>query len=204
MIILLLPFIGILVGKMDARKLIAVGWVLAAIAMFYMTTTMNLGMSFREVILLRIYQMTGVAFLFVPIQTMCYVGIPPGKNNNVSGMTNLARNIGGSVGISLVTTLLARRGQFHQNRLAAHTSQYDPAFQSAIAGLAQTFKAAGFDAVHATQMAYDRVYGVMQAQASMLAYLDTIWLFAIAALLMAPLAFLMKRPKPGTGPAALH
>jgi len=200
-IILLLPFIGIMVGKMDARKLIAVGWTLAALAMFYMTTTMNLGMSFREVIMLRIYQMTGVAFLFVPIQTMCYVGIPPGKNNNVSGMTNLARNIGGSVGISLVTTLLARRGQFHQNRLAAHTSTYDPAFQSAIAGMAQTLKASGIQAAQATQMAYDRIYGALQAQASMLAYIDTIWIFGIAAALMAPLAFLMKRPTKG-GPAA--
>jgi DHA2 family multidrug resistance protein len=203
-IILLLPFIGIMVSKVDPRRLIAIGWTLAALAMFYMTATMNLGMSFREVILLRIYQMTGVAFLFVPIQTMCYVGIPPGKNNNVSGMTNLARNIGGSVGISLVTTLLARRGQFHQDRLAAHTSQYDPAFQANVAGLVQTFKAAGYDLLQATQMAYGRIYGAMQAQANMLAYIDTIWLFAIAALLMAPLAFLMKRPKPGTGPAALH
>jgi DHA2 family multidrug resistance protein len=203
-IILLLPFIGMVVSKIDARKLIAFGWTVAALAMFYMVSKMNLGMSFREVILLRIYQMTGVAFLFVPIQTMCYVGIPPGKNNNVSGMTNLARNIGGSVGISLVTTLLARRGQFHQDRLAAHTSTYDPAFQSAVAGLTQTFKSAGYDAAHAMQMAYDRVYGAMQAQASMLAYLDTIWIFAIAAALMAPLAFLMKRPTKGAGPAALH
>src|SRR5580700_6618371 len=154
-IILLLPFIGMVVSKIDARRLIAVGWTIAALAMFYMTATMNLGMSFREVILLRIYQMTGVAFLFVPIQTMCYVGIPPGKNNNVSGMTNLARNIGGSVGISLVTTLLARRGQFHQNRLAAHTSTYDPAFQTAVSNLAKSFQAAGYDAVHSTQMAYD-------------------------------------------------
>jgi DHA2 family multidrug resistance protein len=166
--------------------------------------TMNLGMSFREVILLRCYQMVGVAFLFVPIQTMCYVGIPPGKNNNVSGMTNLARNLGGSVGISLVTTLLARRGQVHQNYLAAHTSKYDPAFQSAIAGMAQTLKASGVQAAQATQMAYDRIYGAMQAQASMLAYLDTIWLFAILAGLMVPLAFLMRRAKPGTGPAAMH
>jgi len=132
------------------------------------------------------------------------VGIPPGKNNNVSGMTNLARNVGGSVGISLVTTLLARRGQFHQNRLAAHTSIYDPAFQAAVSNLAQAFKAAGYDAVQATQMAYDRVYGALQAQASMLAYLDTIWIFAIAAALMAPLAFLMRRSKPGAGPAAMH
>jgi DHA2 family multidrug resistance protein len=203
-IILLLPFIGMVVGKMDARRLIAFGWFLAALAMFYMTKTMNLGMSFHEVIMLRIYQMTGVAFLFVPIQTMCYVGIPPGKNNNVSGMTNLARNMGGSIGISLVTTLLARRGQFHQNRLAAHTSAYDPAFQSSVSNLAKTFQSAGYDAVHSTQMAYDRIYGALQAQASMLAYLDTIWIFAIAAGLMAPLAFLMLRPKPGTGPAALH
>jgi DHA2 family multidrug resistance protein len=203
-IILMLPFIGMVVSKVDPRRLIAVGWTLAALAMFYMTRTMNLGMSFHEVILLRVYQMIGVAFLFVPIQTMCYVGIPPGKNNNVSGMTNLARNIGGSVGISFVTTLLARRGQFHQNRLAAHTSNYDPAFQSSIANLTQTFKSAGYDAAHATQMAYDRVYGALQAQASMLAYIDTIWIFAIAAALMAPLAFLMIRPKPGAGPGAMH
>jgi DHA2 family multidrug resistance protein len=200
-IILLLPFIGILVGKIDPRKLIAVGWTLAALAMVYMTATMNLGMSFHEVIMLRIYQMTGVAFLFVPIQTMCYVGIPPGKNNNVSGMTNLARNIGGSVGISLVTTMLARRGQVHQSVLSAHTSQFDPAFQSAVSGMAQALKASGIQAAQATQMAYDRIYGAMQAQASMLAYLDTIWVFAIAAGLMAPLAFLMKRAKKG-GPAA--
>jgi DHA2 family multidrug resistance protein len=200
-IILMLPFIGILVGKLDPRRMIAVGWTLAAIAMFYMTSTMNLGMSFREIILLRCYQMVGVAFLFVPIQTMCYVGIPPGKNNNVSGMTNLARNVGGSVGISLVTTLLARRGQVHQSVLAAHTSRYDPAFQAAVSGLAQTLKASGVQAAQATQMAYDRLYGAMQAQASMLAYLDTIWIFAIAAALMAPLAFLMKPAKKG-GPAA--
>ena len=139
-------------------------------------------MSFREVILLRVYQMAGVAFLFVPIQTMCYVGIPPGKNNNVSGMTNLARNIGGSMGISLVTMLLARRGQFHQNRLAAHTSNYDPAFQSAIAEPgADPSRPPDTMRSQATQMAYDRVYGALQAQASMLAYVDTIWIFAIAA-----------------------
>ena len=203
-IIVLLPFIGMMVGRLDPRKLIAIGWTLAGLAMFYMVHTMNLGMSFREVILLRVYQMVGVAFLFVPIQTMCYVGIPPGKNNNVSGMTNLARNMGGSIGISLVTTLLARRGQFHQNRLAAHTSNYDPAFQAAVQGMTQALKASGIGAVEATQMAYNRIYGALQAQASMLAYIDTIWIFAILAILMAPLAFVMRRAKPGTGPAALH
>ena len=200
-IILLLPFIGMSISKVDPRKLIAFGWFLAALAMVYMTITFNLGMSFREVVLLRIYQMTGVAFLFVPIQTMCYVGIPPGKNNNVSGMTNLARNMGGSVGISLVVTLLARRGQVHQANMAGHTGNFDPAFQSRVAGIAQAMKASGIGAAEATKMAYARVYGAMQAQASMLAYIDTIWVFAIIAALMVPLAFLMKRAKKG-GPAA--
>jgi DHA2 family multidrug resistance protein len=203
-IILLLPFIGMMVGKLDPRRLIAVGWLLAALAMFYMTSTMNLGMSFGEVVLLRIYQMTGVAFLFVPIQTMCYVGIPPGKNNNVSGMTNLARNIGGSVGISVVTTLLARRGQVHQNVLAAHTSKFDPAFQSTVAGMAQALRASGVGAAEATQKAYSQLYGAMQAQASMLAYIDTIRVFAVITFLIVPLAFLMRRAKPGTGPGAMH
>jgi DHA2 family multidrug resistance protein len=100
-----------------------------------------------------------------------------------------------------VTTLLARRGQVHQSVLAAHTSRYDPAFQAAVSGMAQTLKASGVQAAQATQMAYDRIYGAMQAQASMLAYLDTIWIFAIAAALMAPLAFFMKPAKKG-GPAA--
>jgi DHA2 family multidrug resistance protein len=203
-IILLLPFIGIMVGKMDARKLIAAGWFLAAVAMIYMTSTMNLGMSFGEVILLRIFQMTGVAFLFVPIQTMCYVGIPPGKNNNVSGMTNLARNVGGSVGISIVTTLLARRGQVHQNVMSAHTSRFDPAFQQTVANMAAALKASGVQAATATQMAYSRVYGTMQAQASMLAYIDAIWVFAIAAAVMVPLAFLMRPAKHGSAAAPMH
>ncbi len=200
-IILLLPFIGIMVGKLDPRRMITVGWTLASLAMFYMASTMNLGMSFGEIILLRTYQMVGVAFLFVPIQTMCYVGIPQGKNNNVSGMTNLARNLGGSVGISMVETLLARRGQYHQSVLAAHTSQYDPSFTSAVAGMTQALKASGVGAAEAAKMAYARIYGAMQAQASMIAYLDTIWVFAIIAGLMAPLPFLMKRAKKG-GPAA--
>jgi MFS transporter, DHA2 family, multidrug resistance protein len=105
------------------------------------------------------------------------------------------------VGISMVETLLARRGQFHQNILSAHTSQYDPSFQSAVAGMAQSLKASGIGAAEATKMAYSRIYGAMQAQSSMLAYIDTIWVFAVITALMVPLAFVMKRAKKG-GPAA--
>ena len=80
-----------------------------------------------------------MGFLFVPIQTLCYVGIPQEKNNNVSGMTNLARNLGGSLGISAISVIVSRRAQYHQTVLASHTSQYDSTFQQSVAGLDADF-----------------------------------------------------------------
>jgi len=202
-IILILPFVGKMVGWLDARYMIAFGFLVAAIALFHMTI-LYLDVDFKTIVVLRCYQMVGVAFLFVPIQTMCYVGIPIEKNNNVSGMTNLARNIGGSIGISAVETLLARRSQFHQSVLSAHTSRFDPAFHSTVAGLKQAFVHGGTDAATATQMAYGSVYGMMQSQASLLAYLDTIHIFGIVCLLVIPLAFLMKKNTTGRGRVAAH
>jgi DHA2 family multidrug resistance protein len=202
-IILMLPLIGRLVSRVDARYLIGIGFAATSLGLMHMTE-LYLGLDFRTIVMLRVWQMAGVAFLWVPIQTMVYVDIPPDKNNNVSGMTNLARNLGGSVGISTVETFLARRTQFHQNVLAAHTSRFDPAFQSSVSALAHKFGASGFDHAAATQMAYSRVYESVQSQAGMLAYIDTIWIFSLACLLVAPLAFLMKKNKAGRAPASAH
>jgi DHA2 family multidrug resistance protein len=203
-IIILLPFVGKLIGKIDARYMIAFGFLMAGIALFHMTSV-NPDMDFRTIVMLRVYQMAGVAFLFVPIQTLTYVGVPMEKNNNISGMINLARNLGGSIGIAGLETVLARRTEFHQNRLSAHTSQFDNAFQSSVAGLTQTLTQAGYDVATAGQMAYARLYGLMQAQAAWLAYIDTIWLYGFACLSVVPLAFLMKRPKKSSsGPGAMH
>ncbi len=160
---------------------------------------------FRTIMMLRVYQMIGVAFLFVPIQTLTYVGIPMEKNNNVSGMINLARNAGGSIGIALLETILERRTQFHQSVLSSHTNGFNPEFQSRLDGMTRMFTASGYDAATAAQMAYAKLYGLMQAQASWLAYIDTIWIYAIACMAVVPLAFLMKKPKraPGGG-MAMH
>jgi DHA2 family multidrug resistance protein len=202
-IILMLPFVGRLVSRVDARYLIAFGFAAAGIALFHMTE-LSLDVDFKTLVVLRVYQMAGVAFLFVPIQTMCYSGVPPEKNNNVSGMTNLARNLGGSIGISLVETTLARRSQYHQSVLSAHTGSLDPAFHDQVAGLTQSLAASGVGQSAAGQMAYGRIYGLVQGQAAMLAYLDTIWIFGLLCVLVAPLAFLMKKNKAGRGPAAAH
>jgi DHA2 family multidrug resistance protein len=202
-IILLLPLIGKMVGKVDSRYMICFGFAGAAVALYHMTS-MSLDMDFSTAVKLRIYQMVFVAFLFVPIQTMSYQGIPREKNNNVSGMTNLARNLGGSIGISAVSALLSQRGQFHQTMLASHTSQYDPEFQTRVIGLAKTFQGAGMDAAVATQAAYGRLYGAMRSQAQMLGYVDAIWMFAIVCAIMAPMAFLMKKAKSGGSAPAAH
>jgi len=200
-IILLLPFVGRIVGKVDPRWLIAFGFAAAGIGLINMAQV-NPEMDIRTIILLRVYQMTGVAFLFVPIQTMVYVGIPMEKNNNVSGMINLARNMGGSIGIAGLEAILARRTQFHQSSLSAHTSGFDKAFQSTFSALTQTLTRAGYDAATAAQMAYAQIYQMLQGQAAWLAYIDTIWIYAFLCLVVAPLAFLMKRPKKGAAPAA--
>jgi MFS transporter, DHA2 family, multidrug resistance protein len=203
-IIILLPFVGKFIGKIDARWMIAFGFLAAGIALLHMTEV-NAEMDFKTIVMLRVYQMAGVAFLFVPIQTMTYVGIPMEKNNNISGMINLARNMGGSLGIAGLETVLARRQQFHQTMLSAHTSQLDGPFQSTLSALTKTMTQAGYDVATATQMAYAQIYGMMQAQASWLAYIDTIWLYALVCLAVVPLPFLMQKPKKsGAGPAALH
>src|SRR4029079_3959868 len=91
----------------------------------------------------RVTQAAGMAFLFFPINTAAYAFLPREKNNAASGLMNLARNIGGSVGISVVTTLLDRRGQFHQNFLASHLNASSPAFQARLKALGQMVQSHG-------------------------------------------------------------
>src|SRR5580692_7246712 len=117
-----MPIMGTLTTKVHARRLIAVGWLCLAIAMFYSTKRIDLQISFNAALWLRVAQVFGMGFLFVPITLVAYVGIPPEKNNAVSGLVNFMRNMGSSVGTSLVTTLLARRAQFHQQILVGHIS----------------------------------------------------------------------------------
>jgi DHA2 family multidrug resistance protein len=201
-VILLLPLVGTLVGKVDARYLIAFGFTVLSAALYHMVRTMQPGMDFSTAIWLRIYQSIGLAFLFVPINTIVYVGVPPSKSNAVSGMVNLARNMGGDIGIAIVTTLIARRSQFHQARLAAHTDPWSKAFTSQVSGLAQSMQHSGISAANATQHAYAAIYGRLIKEAQTLAYLDVLFVFAIFTAVMVPLIFLTKRVRPGAAPMA--
>jgi len=170
--------------------------------LFHMTN-FNLGLDFATAAWARVFQAVGMAFLFVPINTAAYAYLPREKNNAASGLMNLARNIGGSVGISFVTTMLERRTQFHQNMLSSHLSDANPAMQAALQGMAQKLQAAGLDAAAAMQRAQASLQGTLIRQATMLAYLDNFWLLGVAMLCLIPLVFLMKKPAPG-GEMAVH
>jgi MFS transporter, DHA2 family, multidrug resistance protein len=199
---LCMPIVGKLVGKVDPRYLIFFGFAVTGIALMHMET-ISLGISFGYAAELRAFQAVGLAFLFVPINTISYTGIPPDKNNDVSGLTNLARNIGGSVGTAVVTTMLARGQQVHQVYLAANVTPGNPTLLSRMQGTAAGLVQHGVSTADSTHGAYARIYGDLQRQASVLSYIDILRIFAISALLIAPLVFFMKRPNRGGG-AAMH
>jgi DHA2 family multidrug resistance protein len=206
MVMVMMPLVGFLVGKVDPRYLIAYGFFISAAALALMHT-LNLGVSYEYIMLLRVFQASGLAFLFVPINTVSYTDIPRSQNNDVSGLTNLARNIGGSVGTSFVATMLARREQAHEVNMVSHLTPSDPAFQQRVAALKQYFMTSGgltSSPQQATSLAEANIYQQMHAQSAMLAYLDIIAVLATGCALMIPLVFLMKKRRSPAGEVAMH
>lgn len=201
-IILSMPLVGWLLSKYDARLLLLFGLSLLAFSLFHMTH-FDTAIDFRTAAVARVYQALGLAFLFVPINTAAYSFLPPGKNNDASGLINLARNIGGSVGISVVTTLLSRRTQVHQSNLSAHIHSGNGTFAAMMASATRMFMARGSSAFEASRQAYGLVAARINQQATMLAYLDNFWMLGVGVLLMIPFVFLMRKSKPG-GPIAVH
>jgi MFS transporter, DHA2 family, multidrug resistance protein len=194
-----MPIVGQLTTKVQARYLIAFGWLALSIAMYYSTRRIDLLMSFRAAVLLRIGQVIGLGFLFVPINLVAYIGVAPEKNNSVAGIVNFMRNMGSSVGTSLVTTLIARRSQFHQARLVPYARIDNPNFQDSANGLAQQLGHFGSSAPDAQAHAYARIYQLVQAQAGSLAYIDTFMVLAVGAAIMFCLTFVLKKNDPGGG-----
>jgi DHA2 family multidrug resistance protein len=199
-IILCLPLVGFLLARFDARLLIAFGFLLLATSMFSIAHQFSLDVDFRTLMWARVYQSSGLAFLFIPINTAAYAYLPREKNNAASGLINLARNIGGSVGIFFVTTMLARRMQFHQSVLTAHASAFSTQFQTALYGASRSLPASATAA--SQQQAIGQIYGAIARNSAMLAYLDDFWVLALCILAIIPLVFLMKRPPKGAAAAA--
>ena len=200
-VILLLPIVGKLLGKVDARYLIAFGFLVTSAALLHMAHTLYPGIDFRTAVLMRIFQTCGIAFLFVPINSIVYNGVPPQKNNQVSGIVNLSRNMGGDIGIALVTTLIARRSQFHQARIVEHVVPSGE-LDARLAAIAQHLQQLGVGAVQSTKMASAQLYGEVIKQAQTLAYLDVLLLLSIFTAIMVPAVLLTRKVKPGAAAMA--
>ncbi len=202
-IMLVLPIVGRLVGTVDVRKLIAIGVLICSAALYHMSG-FSLQADYDAFMWARVYQTVGLAFLFIPINTVAFAGLPRAKTSAGSAIINLSRNVGGSFGISLVTTMLARQSQRHQNYLVEHVTPTDPAYQARIDHLAALLMQKGHPADDSLQMAQGMVYRAVQEHASMLAYLDDFRYLAFAFVLLLPLVFLLHRPGAGRPAPPAH
>jgi MFS transporter, DHA2 family, multidrug resistance protein len=202
LLLFMMPIVGALTSKVPARGIIATGWALTCLAMYYSSQRLELGINFWEASILRVVQVAGLPLLFVPIILVSYVGLPAAKSNDIAGLVSFMRNIGSSIGTSMVTTLLARYAQFHQVQLVAHVTPGDAPFTAMVSGLTARLMTSGVEASEAARQAEGLVYQQVMAQASVLAYVDTFRVLAVGAGIMFVLSFMLRRNEPGGGSAA--
>jgi MFS transporter, DHA2 family, multidrug resistance protein len=190
---LAMPVVGVLMGKFDPRKLLAIGFTVAAYAM-WMLSKINLNAGYWDVFWPQFIQGTSMGFLFVPLTTVTHDPIPKSQMGNATSLFNVMRNIGGSVGIAMVTTIVARVTQSNSANLMRNVNVYNPAAQQMVAAAQQGFMAKGMDAATAMQAAQAAVFGVVQQQSAMLANIHAFRVLGIMFVAVIPLILLMKKP----------
>jgi DHA2 family multidrug resistance protein len=195
-----MPLIGNLIGRFDARKMVAGGLILGALTLFWLGE-LNLNAGYWDIFWPQFAQGFALSMLFVPLTTISMDPIPRERMGNATSLFNLMRNLGGSVGIAVTGTLLARHQQAYFNIFGAHVDEYSPAATKAIESARDGFIAAGADPVTATQRAYASVAGIVHQQAAMVSFVQLFRLLGIIFLLLLPLVMLMRRPggKPVAG-----
>ncbi len=191
-LMLVMPTVGFLVARVDARWLIAFGFLTLSASLYHMTGV-DLQISWSNAMMLRVYQAGAIAFLFVPINTVSYAGMMTEQNNQVSALMNLMRNIGSSAGISLTGAMVTERAQFHQALLVQSATSYSPNMQGSLQNLTNTLVTAGLSTPDAQHQAYGRIYAGLQMQAQTLAYIDTFWALALIALCLIPLVLFLRK-----------
>jgi MFS transporter, DHA2 family, multidrug resistance protein len=201
-IVALAPVIVRILPKVGIKPLIFAGYIIFAVAM-WRYASIDLGTDYKHVAWLRALQGLGIAPLFVPVSQLAYSYLPKHKNNKASSLTNLFRNQGGSVGIAFVTTLLARRTQYHQSVLVAHATPFQSRYQERLQAISSYFVTHGFTVPDAALHAKAQLARLIQQQAAFLGFLDCFWLLGCACLIGAPLVFLTRKVR-SAGSAAAH
>jgi DHA2 family multidrug resistance protein len=188
---------------MDPRKLLACGLVVGGFTLLWLGQ-LNLQAGYWDIFWPQFLQGSGMALLFVPLTTVAMNAIPPQRMGNATSLFNLMRNIGGSVGIAVTGTYLARHRQAVGSALGEHVTAYDPVSQSVLEQMKAGFMAAGADAVTATERAYVALQGMVSRQAAMVSFVTIFRLLGLLFLVLTPLVLIMRRPKGKTGPIAAH
>ncbi|HUB25695.1 MAG TPA: DHA2 family efflux MFS transporter permease subunit [Tepidisphaeraceae bacterium] len=194
-IILLLPLAGWLLKHVQPKYLIAFGFLSTSVALWIMSRIFTTTASFNWLTAARCMQAFGLAFVFVPINTVAYTGLPKGKSNQASALINLMRNLGGSVGISVAQTMIDRRSQFHQNRLVGGISDLNHNVWSAIHGWSARHTTVGPPDFSQMPRSLATLYKQLGDQATMMSYLDVFHVMAIAALASVAVIMFMRRIK---------
>lgn len=196
---MMMPIVGRLVSVVQPKYLLVFGAAVVAFAMWYLTG-LNGDITYGYAAMSRIMLGVGLPFLFLPVTTASYDGVPANKTNQASALINVARNIGGSMGVALSQTMLAQRQQFHQSRLIEHAAPSDIGYQQTIDAVTRYFQAHGSNASDAAGQAIAWVGQTLQHQIDLLAYIDVFWTLSMLGLLMIPVALSIRPIDLGAAP----
>jgi DHA2 family multidrug resistance protein len=200
---LTMPLVGRLVGRVDVRYLVVFGLAISALGLLAMTR-FDLSVDFWTLASYRILQAAGLGFLFIPINAAAYATVPREKNNSAAAIINLSRNLGGSIGISVLTTIIAQRAQYHQSMLVESLSPYSQPYLDSLHMLQGRMMGQGGTAAEALQKAQALIAVNLDQQAQLLSYLDDFLLLALIFLALIPFVFLMRRPRYGAAPVPIE
>jgi DHA2 family multidrug resistance protein len=197
-----MPIVGALTVRLDARKLLAVGLLAGGYTLF-MLSWLNLNAGYWDIFWPQFIQGAALGLLFVPLTTVTMDRIPKEEMGNATSIFNLMRNIGGSMGIASVTTMLSRRTQFHVQSLGSHVTPYDHQSQLMMERIRQGLIQRGLDPVTAAKRAYAVLFGMVQREASMLSFVEAFWVLGIIFVAALPLVLLLRKPQ-GRAEAITH
>ena len=198
-----MPLVGMLVSKIDPRKLLGVGLVGGATTLFALGA-LNLQIGYWDIFWPQFFQGISMGFIFVPLTTVTMNRIPKEELGNATSIFNLMRNLGGSVGIASIATMLNRSTQMQYNILGAHVSAFDTRTRMLLDQIRGGFMSRGMDFSTATSAAYAALSGMVSRQAVMVAFVQLFRILALVFVIVIPLVFIMKRPKAGQPAVAAH
>ena len=197
-LLFVMPLAGQAVSRFPARNIIAFGFCCFAGAYYYTATHLSLNLSFGEASWIRVLMIFSIPFVFISVTTAVYFGLPRSKSNQISGLINFVRNLGGSILIALTNAAVTQRGQFHQNQLLKYLVPSNANYQR-VEGAYRGAYATGMGAANARQLANGHLLSQLQSQSVTLAYVDVFWLLCAASLIMIPMSFLLQKNNPREG-----